>query len=497
MSAVGPVVLCSPPSKRASPFTEYLGLYYVHAYLRKQGVKAVLLDGAGSKPGEFADEIASYHPSAVGITMPTHFLSRQIQLLANAVKKRCQTKIIVGGHFLCFKGIEFLEYAPSIDIAVLGEGEVTMWELLSTFQQGTTELDVAGIAIRTGCDRIRTTMQRGAYGELDSLPFPTRPKKVPAFSIATSRGCYMRCDFCSVWRYAEFLGGPSWRTRSPANVVAEIDSIIKQYPHAGAFSFVDDAFLGGSKASRERALAIADRLAVVSPPVAWSIACRSNEVEEHILYRLKRGGLRSIHLGIESGSEDVLKRFAKGFSVRESEEAVSTVRKLGFSLAPYFIFFEPEMSLDDVAYNIRFLEKLDLARPSMMRVKVVPYPGTSIYERYKRLGLLSEGPMSYDVAFLNQSVGLLSDVFRETFKMALAQEQELLREEFEADIEARCGKLERFIETQRRWKQLSAHCTTVAWRLLECVTGKKQISPYHLQKARENLSIRWARDARN
>lgn len=487
MASKGLVVLSSPPYTQASSSTEYLGLYYVDAYLRKQGIKTIILDGTRLEVEEFADRVSGYDPLLVGITLPTHFLSHQVSLLADALKQRSRAKVVVGGHFLCFRAIEFLEYAPSVDFAVIGEGEITMSELIKALEQEQDGLDVPGIAARTSRGRIISTMRRTAIRELDSLPYPTRPKSVPVFSVASSRGCYMKCGFCSVWQYARRLGGQRWRARGSAGVISEVQNILHQYPQARAVSFVDDVFLGRSSTSRERAIEIADGLSGLARPIAWSVACRSTDTDERLLSRLILGGLRSVHLGIESGSNDVLKRLSKGLSVRENEEAISIIRGLNLSLIPYFIFFEPEMTLSDVSENIEFLADLDLARPSLMRVKVEPYPGTTIYQRYKELGLLNEGDMSYTIVFKNRSVMLLCETFRQIFRPFLSLEQKILQAEFEADIDPRSGRCAKLDTVRKRWKVLSSRTAEAARQLLEEVSRTNNISPTALEEAKKKL----------
>ncbi len=487
MARDGLVVLGSPPSTQASPSTEYLGLYYVDAYLRNRGIATLVLDGAGLRVGEFADRISGYDPSLVGITLPTYFLSHHVSLLADALKERSQAKVVVGGHFLCFSAVEFLEYAPSVEFAVIGEGEITMLELFKTLEQGRDPLGIPGIAARTSQGGVVSTMRRTAIAELDSLPYPTRPKSVPVFSVASSRGCYMKCGFCSVWKYAQRLGGQRWRARSPAGIISEVGGILQRYPQAKAVSFVDDVFLGRSNMSRERAIEIAGGLSDLTRPIAWAVACRSTEIDEEILSRLKQGGLRSVHLGIESGSEDVLKRLSKGLSVRENEEGVSIVRSLGLSLRPYFIFFEPEMTLRDVSENIEFLANLDLARPSLMRARVVPYPGTSIYQRYKELGLLDEGDMTYKIVFKDHRVMLLCEAFRQIFKPSLSWEQKILQAEFEADIDSLSGSSQKLDTVSKLWEVVSSRVAEAAKELLEEVTRTHDISPAGLEKAKKKL----------
>jgi len=467
MRSSRPVILCSPPDSRAAPDVEYLGLYYVDAYLMEHGIDTVLMDGSGMETDAYADQICAHSPSVVGITLSTHYRAPQVRQLASAVKARSQPSVVVGGHLMMFRAVEFLRYAPDIDFAVVGEGEVAMYELVRTLSNGEDPSDLPGVVCRNSDRRIRTSGSRPPVENLDSLPFPSRPKRVPVFSVASSRGCPGKCGFCSVWRYAKELGGAPWRPRTADNVVAEVKSILARYPEARTVSFVDDMFLGYSAEGRARAVEIGERLAALQPSVPWAIACRPDEVVKSPLDHLTKQGLRCVHLGIESGSNRVLARFAKGTSAEANKRAISIVRSHGLSLKPYFMFFEPEMTLADVADNIDFLEATTLARPTLMRERVIPYPGTVLYERCKQLGVLKESEMVFQTRFVSYEVACLCDAFRETFKAGIAEEQEIALAEFEADIEAWRGNYGNLSEVNKRWEDLSVRTVRAAKWLME------------------------------
>jgi hypothetical protein len=114
-----------------------------------------------------------------------------------------RTVTVMGGPHVTFSAPQTLNACPSLDVAVLGEGERTMVELVRAAAAGSGFENVAGIAHRADA-AIRFTPPRGFIADLDSLPPPAR-RLLPLgryralgmpISMTTTRGCPHQCIFC-------------------------------------------------------------------------------------------------------------------------------------------------------------------------------------------------------------------------------------------------------------------------------------------------------------
>ena len=124
-------------------------------------------------------------------------------------------------------------------------------------------------------------------------------------TVETSRGCNARCAFCVntclPW-------GHPWRPRDLDVVVAECDRLIAR--GATRFTWDDDYFLADAR----RAVELVQRVRTLCPEMTWGASARVRDVVRNadIITELAHdGGLRSLNIGIESGSARILQLLRK------------------------------------------------------------------------------------------------------------------------------------------------------------------------------------------
>lgn len=191
----------------------------------------------------------------------------------------------------------------------------------------------------------------------------------PYLSIYTGRGCTGRCTFC-LW--PQTISGRRYRTRSPGHVIAEIARAKKIFPQVKEFFFDDDAFT----AKPRRAEEIAQGLAPLK--ITWSCSSRA-DISEKTLRIMKQSGLRLVMVGIESGSDEILKNIRKGITTDQSRKFVRTCRKLGIAVHATFMVGLPGETRETIRRTIAFAKQLD---PDTLQVSIAtPYPGTEFYRQ--------------------------------------------------------------------------------------------------------------------
>ncbi len=367
-----------------------LGIGYLAAYIREAGHDVILIDGfeENLSKQDLINRIKRFSPDVVGISTLTANLYRGYEMAKVIKEIDDKIKIVMGGPHVSFTPEESLRECPYVDVIVRGEGEITLSELLKELEKKKPDLkSVQGITWRTQDGKIVSNPPRTLIEDLDKLPFPAYDllpmnryranKKVITGSMITSRGCPFGCIFCS----SSKLMGKRWRGRSPENVVEEMELLIKKYG-VNEIEFLDDTFTF----NKERAIKIANLIRKRGLEIAWGCSSRVDTFDDEIAKELKKGGCYRIYMGIESGSQKILKILNKGITLEKAKKAVSIAKAHGLEVIGSFIIGVPGETKEDIISTIRFAKKLgiDYAQFTLL----TPYPGTFIYQYALKNNLL-------------------------------------------------------------------------------------------------------------
>ena len=196
--------------------------------------------------------------------------------------------------------------------------------------------------------------------ELDSLPFPDYsdfpwgkyPNRI--VPVVTGRGCgWGACTFCSD---VTSTAGRTFRSRSPQNV---LDEIAYHYDKHGAklFAFVD------LKLNSDRAVwnAILDNMQKIAPGAQWIASVhigsqQPNSLSADDLRAAAAAGMVRVTTGLESGSQRVLDRMAKGTNLPVTSQALRDAHAAGISVRNTMILGYPGEEAEDVLESAEFLE---------------------------------------------------------------------------------------------------------------------------------------------
>lgn len=300
----------------------FLGIYYLSAFLRKEGYEAKGFAGTFLEGTRFVDVFCSSdNVSMIGLYCDYDNVNENI-FLSRRIKERYNLPVIVGGPQATALDEKFLRESKC-DAVVLGEGELTVHELTRLFLDGNGELGkICGIVYSTDSGLVKTPA-RSPIKNLDELPFITddcylEPYKFHlGLSVMTGRGCPFHCAFC-------YEGiGKGVRFRSAENVLAEIDDYLKTWTEDELyFSFTDDTFTLNTERIKKICAGLIERRKTHK----INFFC---EGHVHTLYKnpdlirlLADSGCYRLQLGIESGNDDVLKAYGKNTTTEEIFEVV-------------------------------------------------------------------------------------------------------------------------------------------------------------------------------
>jgi magnesium-protoporphyrin IX monomethyl ester (oxidative) cyclase len=425
------VLLIYPPSSLASyerPIVvPPLGLAYIGAVLEKAGHKVEILDTIalnwrtpikignrvhlGQKWGDISDEIKRSKPDAVGISCPFSCQSDNAHKVAELVKEYdADVPVIMGGAHPSTLPKRVLQ-DQNVDYVVIGEGELTMLNLLKTLSTGAFN-EIDGFAYREEGKTVINPKKR-FINDIDSLPFPARhllpmneyfnaeaphgPElmRKPYTSMITSRGCPFNCVFCSIHN----IWGHKWRARSADNVVLEIEHLIDVY-QIREIHFEDDNLT----LDKRRMEKICDLILDRGLDVRWftpnGVAIWT--LDKNLLEKMKKSGCYKLCFGIESGCPQTLQFIKKPINLTRARQVIHWANDVGIWTHGFFVIGFPYETKEAIYETLRFAVESDLDFASFFIA--TPLPGTRLLEIVKKEGLIENALNWADLDVFNATL---------------------------------------------------------------------------------------------
>jgi radical SAM superfamily enzyme YgiQ (UPF0313 family) len=357
--------------------TPSLGLATIAAYCRQEGFNPKIIDMrlAHWSVDKMLGAIMENEPLFVGITAFTNEIT-QAAATASRIKSAYQRlPIVIGGPHSSAIPKETLTEFKAFDIAVIGEGEETVVDIagaLSSHDENRLN-SMPGIAVRIN-ENIRLNPPRKAIEDIDTLPLPAWDifevdyyNKL--FVINTSRGCPYGCYFCN----PNYLGSKV-RVRGVLRVADEIEYVVKNFG-AKKIQFGDATLSLLGKRTQMMCDEIIKR--GLSRKMEWDCETRADAVNPKLLKKMRDAGCRWIALGVETGSDRILKEvIGKNETKEQMRQAVNIIKASGIKVRCFFILGHYTETIDTIKETIRF--SLELNPNALSFGLMVPNPGTQI-----------------------------------------------------------------------------------------------------------------------
>ncbi len=383
------------------PFPFFLA--YAAALLEQDGHTVAVIDGIADHltPAAFYDRAAAALPELVVLEIATASLASDLADFRELRRRLPQTTLIAVGNHAPLSDPAFLAAHPAIDIALHGEYEITLRDLLRAHVADRPLDIVPGLVYRQAGGTPACSSPRLPLADLDALPWPARhlfpmtryydvPGDMPLPSVQMwgSRGCPYQCSFCA-WPQVMY-GSARYRPRAAAAIADEFEHLVRHGGYASVY-FDDDTFNIG----RERLLAFAAELQRRNLRVPWAMMARADLMDRELLAALRASGLHAVKYGIESADQDIVNGIGKKLDLRLATANIRLTRKLGIKTHLTFCFGLPGETRATAEATIRLA--LKLAPDTLQFSLATPFPGSRLYEQGKREGLLiSEDYNRYD-----------------------------------------------------------------------------------------------------
>lgn len=339
------------------------------------------------------------NPYCIGITSIT---GRQIYYaleISKFVKEHTDIPIVWGGIHSSILPQETLKNS-NIDVAVIGEGEITFYELVKKMKEKGNLGDINGLSYKEN-GIIRTTANR-EFCNLNTLPeipyyLIDIKKYLPLFMghrtlyMETSRGCPGRCGFCSNRVYNK----RRWRYLNPETVIKDIKEMYDKYDVRSIY-FIDDNFF----VNLERAKTIAELLLKEKIKIIWEVqgirydsALKMNDVYLNLMYE---AGLRKVHFGAESGSQRILDLIDKDITVDKIIQVNRSWARFNIVVQHNFMSGFPTETIEELKMTVNLIRKLRKENQNAIISPVcpyTPYPGTSLYDKAMNEGFIKHNTL--------------------------------------------------------------------------------------------------------
>ena len=363
-----------------------MGLAYISAYVEQFGHETKIVDlyhfGGGhddekqkamkasatishiiknDKEFDIFGEIETYKPDIIGMYLGTISYYEGTQL-GQAIKEKYPniTTMVGGPH-----AIELPEtLVPYFDYVVCGEGEV------------------AALDIVEGRVKDKGIVKRDNIDDINELPLPDFRHFInspynwqlemfendinPVITINSTRGCPFSCMFCGV-------ANTKFRGISAGRLVGYIDDLQSKHGAQGIY-FREDNFTVQPKRVEE----FCDILISENMNVKWACETRVNNLKPALIEKMAKSGCVGLYIGVESGSERMLKYMRKGETRKDFIEKMPIIHASGMTTYTTWVYGLPSETEEDREASDRFI---DLLKPTTADTFVyLGQPGSDFYK---------------------------------------------------------------------------------------------------------------------
>lgn len=414
------------------------GLAYIAAVLLKEGYEVVIYN---QDKYHYTDEHLTEYLNknkfdVVGAgVIGGYYQYRKLLRISDAINRvKNRPFYIIGGHGPSPEPEFFLKETQA-DVALIGEGEATIIELMEAVADHKSFANIKGIAFRDG-EKIVVNKRRKLIQDIDTLPLPAyhlfpieyyrllreahASKADFTMPVLSGRGCPFKCTFC--YRMDEGI-----RLRDNESIIDEVKFLKKEYGITYIF-FSDELLM----TSVERTINLCEDFIKTKLNIKWNCNGRLNYAKPEVLRLMKQAGCVFIKYGIEAMDDEVLKNMKKTLTTKQIIEGVEATLDAGMSPGLNIIFGNIGDNKDTLEKGVKFLLKYDDGAQLRTIRPVTPYPGSELYYYAIKKGLLKDCEDFYENKHINSDLIAINfiDMSDEEFHRSLLDANTILLKDY-------------------------------------------------------------------
>ncbi|GAB4424775.1 MAG: radical SAM protein [Anaerolineae bacterium] len=357
-----------------------LGLLYISSHLKARGFSVDLFDSTFETLAAFAAHLRRTRPARVGLYC--NLMTKPTILAMMRLCREVGAQVILGGPEPPHYAADYL--TAGADVVVIGEGELTLAELIPALAAGGPHRlhRVAGIAFRDEAGQVVTTPPRPQIADLSAQPWPDRDA-IPmqryldtwrthhgasSVSLITARGCPYTCTWCS-----HSVFGETHRRRSPQDVADEVAMLAERY-RPDQLWYADDVFTINHRWFLQYAAELRQR----GLKIPFECISRADRLTEPIADTLAEMGCARLWIGAESGSQRILDAMQRKTDAADVQAKTRLLQSKGVPVGMFIMLGYHGEDESDIAATVEHLKK---ANPDVFLTTVAyPIKGTRYYQ---------------------------------------------------------------------------------------------------------------------
>ena len=380
-----------------------VGLGYVASAINRAGLALEILDVDIHRYSDYESEAVlrknDFDVVGFGCIVTGYKI---VKNLCSMVKKINKRAVIIVGNTVAMSIPRLLLSKTEADIAVMGEGDETVVDLLNSLKNNKPLDKVRGIYFKNN-GKIIATGQRAVISNLDSIPlpnwdlfdmdtyvaeskefvsepYPIAKEKIKAFPVNTARGCIYKCTFCyHVFREDKY------RWRSAESITGEIKELKKRYG-INYVNFWDELTFF----SHKQAAALADMILSQDLQISWTAQCRADlfkNADIELARKLKKAGCVGLVYSLESANADILSAMNKRIAKEDFVAQKKVLDRAGIITWTSLVFGYPNETEETIKETMECCYENNIY-PSIGYL--LPQPGAPIYNDLLKNGLIRD-----------------------------------------------------------------------------------------------------------
>jgi len=326
-----------------------------------------------------------------------------VKKLSSIIKNAHPKTLIIAGNSVASSVVETLLSRTGVDIAVQGEGDETIIELLEAIRHEKSLDSIHGICFSKD-GTIVSTPHRQPIRNISALPFidfsifdvelyinqskvsaseplPIPREQVRALPVNIARGCIGNCGFC----YHVFKGVP-YRYRTPDSIVSEIRTLIEKYS-LNYINFWDELTFFSKKNTLELVQKIIDE----DLHFYWTGSCRADlfidDDDIYVIEKMKEAGCLGMLFSLESADPQILQAMNKHITVEQFSRQTKIFHKGGLTAWTSLVLGYPQETPETIrkTFDCCIRNKI---YPSVGYL--LPQPGSLMYSYARGNGFIED-----------------------------------------------------------------------------------------------------------
>ncbi len=327
------------------------------SHLRRNGITVKRVNVLTSEFDTQIDEIEAFEPDIIAVSTTFVLTGAHLTSVGEILKRRFpDTFIVAGGHHVSTTLMKMMpdakaDYLNSSSFDAFVEdvqGEAALLQLCKSFpeQIGT----VPNVIWRNSDGEIIHNTRAFEENDVNEtlIDFDdVEPGSI--VHIRTARSCSFKCAFCSY----PSIAGPL-ASMDLDNVMATLRKA--KAAKVAAVFFVDDTFNVPKKRFEE----LIDRMIAEDISIPWYSFLRCQYIDENLVKKMRQSGCAGVFLGVESGSDQILKNMKKGAIARFYRDGLRWLKEAGIITVGAFIIGFPGETEETVEETKNFIETFGL-----------------------------------------------------------------------------------------------------------------------------------------